>query len=338
MKTSFEKNRDIVISTRVRLARNLRDMVFPLRMSPEQAEEMIDRLSRPLLAHKPDGFTLTRLTGDNRLEAQAMVEQHLISPELAAGHRPRGVVLSEDNRLSVMLGEEDHVRIQALGTGLCLEECLQEALRVDELLDHAVEYAFDESLGYLTSCPTNLGTGLRASVMLHLPVLTGSGGMRDIVTAAGKMGLAVRGLYGEGSEASGALYQVSNQTTLGLTEEEIVSRVNDVALHMIAQERALRLHFRKQQPSVFDDRAWRAWGLLKHARRLSGEEGMRLLSDLRLGVSGGMLTLPMETLDALLQGIQPGVLSLAAEHTLSAEERDTVRADYVRKTLEDTQV
>ncbi len=325
--------RDIVISTRVRLARNLQDTWFPSRFTDEQSAALLDRLSKPLLDLGADHFRLIRLNGDNRMEARALVEQHLISPELASNQHPRGVVLSRDNRVSVMIGEEDHVRIQALGPGLCLDECLTNALRIDDILDQAVEFAFDETLGYLTSCPTNLGTGLRASVMLHLPLLTESGSMRDIVLAAGKMGLAVRGLYGEGTDAFGMLYQVSNQTTLGLTEEEIISRVCDIAQRIISNEYELREQYKSQQPIAFEDRVWRAWGLLNHARRLSSEEGMHLISDLRLGVSMGAYHVPVDRLDEMLTGIQPGVLILAHGQPLRSVERDTARAAYVRQAI-----
>ncbi|MDR3207271.1 MAG: protein arginine kinase [Oscillospiraceae bacterium] len=333
MKTTGGQRRDIALSARVRLARNLKDLPFPGRMDADQAEQALARLSKPLLDGGEDGFTLLRLDDGNRLEARALVERHLISPELAGGGQPRGVALSRDGGLSVMIGEEDHLRIQAMGPGLCLTECLREAQRADGLIERQETYAFDEALGYLTACPTNLGTGLRASVMLHLPALTGSGGMRDIVAAAGKMGLAVRGLYGEGTEASGALYQVSNQITLGLSEEEIVSRVSDVTLHIIAREEALRAQYKQRRPREYEDRVWRALGALERARRLSGEEAMKLLSDLRWGVSMGDIALPLETLDTLLPGIQPGVLTLSAARPLRPAERDAARADYVRETL-----
>ena len=327
------KHHDIALSTRVRLARNLENLFFPNRLNREQAEEAIKTLSSPLLSTANGMFQLTRLDQISRMEARALIERHLISPELANSPRPRGVILSSDHRLSVMLCEEDHLRIQSFSSGLCLGNCLREAFRVDDLIGAAVTYAFDEHLGYLTTCPTNLGTGLRASVMLHLPALTAAGGMSGIVTAAGKMGLAVRGLYGEGSEAFGALYQISNQVTLGQSEEEIISRVDDVAMHIIERERALRAQVKNHQLHDYEDRVWRALGILKHARRLSGEEGMRLLSDLRWGVSMGDLDLPLDLLDRLLEGIQPGILTLSSGRPLKAGERDAARAEYVRHQL-----
>ncbi|MCL2747308.1 MAG: ATP--guanido phosphotransferase [Oscillospiraceae bacterium] len=334
MSTEAQYHHDIALSTRVRLARNVENLFFPNRMSREMAEEAIISLSAPLLRAAGDGFTLMRLDQGNHLEARALVERHLISPELANSQRTRGVVLSVDERLSIMLCEEDHLRIQSFGSGLCLENCLREALRIDDLIGGAVAYAFDEHLGFLTACPTNLGTGLRASVMLHLPALTEAGLMRDIVAAVGKMGLAARGLYGEGSEAYGALYQMSNQITLGQNEEEIIGHVSNVALRVVDRERTLRARIKKSQTYEYEDRVWRAMGILKHARRLPGEEGMRLLSDLRWGVSMGDLDLPLSLLDELLEGIQPGVLTLGAMRPLRAAERDIARANYVRERLQ----
>ncbi|MDR1158778.1 MAG: protein arginine kinase [Oscillospiraceae bacterium] len=326
---------DIAVSTRIRLARNLADIPFPGRMSDEQAEEILEKVSglfRPLA----DGarFHTVRLTKENRLEARVLVEKHLISPEFAGSDRPHGVILSEERGVSVMVGEEDHIRIQTIGPGLCLEERMQEAQRVDEVIDGGLPYAFDGDFGYLTSCPTNLGTALRASVMLHLPALTESGAIREIIAAVGKMGLAVRGLYGEGSQVQGALYQVSNQATMGLAESEIISRVTIVVERIVEQERALRARFKSQRPVRFGDRVWRAWGLLAYARLLPGEETMRLLSDLRWGVAEGELPpVPMARLNDLLRDIQPGVLANAAGRMLDAGARDAARADAVRAAL-----
>lgn len=336
-KEDREKTRhdDIAVSSRARLARNLRDFPFPNRLKGDQAEKVLDLLSSIFLnIHGGRAFRLVRLTGENRLEGRVLVERHLISPELANGGKPRGVILSGDETVSIMLGEEDHARIQVLSPGLRLQECLKEALRVDDLIDEHVSYAFHEDLGYLTACPTNLGTALRASVMLHLSALTESGAIRDVVTAAGKMGLAVRGLYGEGSQIQGSLYQVSNQSTLGLTEAEIVSRVTAVVEHIITQETTLRQVYLTQQPQHFKNRVWRAWGLLTHARLLSSEEAMTLLSDLRWGVAEGELPpVPMMQLNSLIQDIQPGSLMQKAGRPLDAPERNAVRADIMRESL-----
>ncbi len=321
------------VSTRVRLARNVCELPFPARMTPAQREALISQVSAALLASPQDGFSAVSLTDANRLEAQGLVERHLISPELAAGDKPRAVLLSRDQRLSVMVGEEDHLRIQALLPGLALETALAEAFRADTLLDGALPYAFEEERGYLTACPTNLGTGLRASVMLHLPILTETGALRAIANTAGKMGLAVRGLYGEGSKAHGALYQISNQVTLGLSEEEIVARVGSVVEQILAREAEALAAFREKSPSVFENRVWRALGLLQNARLLSAEEGIALLSDLRLGL-GILPGVEEETLSALLTDIQPVQLILRAGEMLTPEARDRLRADVVRARLQ----
>ncbi len=319
---------EIVLSSRVRLARNLVRYPFPDRMSPEQQRELLDSV-----AAGGKEFQLTELTERDPLSARALMERHLISPEFAASRRIRGIILSRDESVSIMVGEEDHLRIQALGSGLCLQDCLDKAMAVDDLLERAGEYAYDEHLGYLTHCPTNLGTGLRASAMLHLPALTEAGPLRDIITAAGKLGFAVRGLYGEGSRSSGALYQISNQVTMGLSETETIRRLGEAVNNIIRGEEELRARLLKERPE-FSDRLWRAAGILSSARSISSRESMELLSQLRLGVAVGELKgVSIEQLNQLLRDTQPATLNLLGGGTLSEAERDSKRASMIRDTV-----
>lgn len=326
---------DIVISTRVRLARNLAEHPFPGRMSPETEEKLLSEVSEALVSSAGGAeFSLTDLRSISHTEAQALVERHLISPELAKGSGARGVVFSRDESISVMINEEDHIRIQVLGAGLCLEDCLKRAWQVDDLLEGRARYAFDERLGYLTHCPTNLGTGLRASVMLHLPALTESGEMRKIINACSKLGFAVRGLYGEGSSATGSIYQLSNQLTLGLSEEESIKKLSDAVRNIINSEKTMRDTRFSRDPDLFEDRIWRAAGTLTTARIIDSAEAAALLSELRCGLSMGLMRgADIAVLNRLSWETQPACLSLATG-AQDPRERDKKRAELIRRSLE----
>ena len=330
----MSKQDNTAVTTRVRLARNIRGVPFPGRTSEKQARRVLEMVSQPILETYPNARLFT-LEDNNRLEARILVEDHLISPELYAGKGIRAAVLSEDNYLSVMVGEEDHIRIQAMTSGMKLSEALAVAFQMDDLLDGKLPLAFDPKLGYLTACPTNLGTGLRASVMLHLPLLTDNGAIRDIAQTAGKLGLTVRGFYGEGTGASGALYQVSNQLTLGMDEQQIISRVEEFSRRLVKQEKALRRLYQERQAARMHDRVFRSWGILQNARLLSTDEAMNLWSDVRLGVCEEILPpVSIELLDQLLREMQPGhLLRRGGNRPLSPQERDEARAALVRETL-----
>ena len=312
------KEGDIVLSTRVRLARNLRDYPFPGKMTPAQEREVVDAIAKALASSKAgNDFQLIEISALPDLERRTLMEKHLISNDLAEGKGVRAVLLSNDESVSIMINEEDHLRIQVLGSGLCLEECLKKAIEIDDALDSALRYAFDETLGYLTKCPTNLGTGIRASVMLHLPALTKSGAIRSLATSVGKLGFVVRGLYGEGSMAKGALYQISNQMTLGFDEETIVKRLGDVLLQVIAHERNYRKEIMKSGKLRVEDQVWRSAGTLAYARSISTDEAMQLLSDLRMGASMGLIDTDIDKLNSLLWEIQPANLTKASGKTLT---------------------
>lgn len=317
---------DIALSSRTRLARNFADYPFPGRMDTEIEQKILNTAKDAM-----PNYTLLSLPETPPVRRGALMEQHLISPELAMAGNLRGVLLSPDESVSIMVNEEDHLRIQALLAGFSPREALRRAMEADAALEQSGRYAFDPRLGYLTRCPTNLGTGLRAGVMLHLPLLTESGAMRDLITAAGKLGFAVRGLYGEGTAAQGALYQISNQVTLGITEDEIVSRLERVVSSILYQERALRTRYLRDYPHQIGDRVWRAAGILSTARLLPLEEAMALLSDVRLGLACGILSgISMEEINTLLFEMQPNCILAAAGQPLDNAQMEQKRADFVR--------
>ena len=326
---------DIAVSTRVRLARNLKVYPFPGRMSEQQEMELLDSVSSFLTGTAGgSAFRFVNISDQDPITVGSMVEHHLISPELAIKRGRRGVVLSENNSVCIMINEEDHLRIQSIISGLNLKDCMVEVSRLDDLLDGSFHYAWSDQLGYLTHCPTNLGTGLRASVMLHLPSHTETGEIRTLVTNLGKLGFAVRGLYGEGSKAAGSLYQVSNQMTLGLSETETVDRLDEVVRNTIERERTLRKIIGEKNTVYLEDRIWRAYGILSHCRRITGEEAMNLLSDLRTGVAMDLLkSIPLSGLNKLISDIQSNSICSTEGKPLSEPARNIKRAGLIRELL-----
>lgn len=325
---------DIAVSTRVRLARNLKDYPFPGRMTEKQENEVLEKVSS-YLASSAGGstFRFLEIKSLDRVSAGTLVERHLISPELVY-KRGGGVVLSSDDSVSVMLNEEDHLRIQSILSGLRLKECLDTVMRLDDLLESNFKYAWDDQIGYLTHCPTNLGTGLRASLMLHLPAYTETGEIRRLLPNLGKLGFAVRGLYGEGTKAVGSLYQISNQMTLGLSEQEAIERLYEVVKSTIEREKMLRNVIMEQNPVLLEDRVWRAYGILSNARRISAEEAMKLISDLRTGISVGILDdIPVSELNRLIWYIQANCIISSVGRPLTDIECEQKRAELIRQAL-----
>jgi len=326
---------DVVISSRVRLARNLERYNFPARLGEAERLECAAHLREKVLAAglvEPDGYIL--LEERTPLERRFLVERHLISREHEDGEPGRAVAVGDQEILSVMVLEEDHLRLQILKSGFQPEATWRIATNVDDLLEKQLEYAFSPQLGYLTSCPTNVGTGLRASVMLHLPALVLTRHITKCFQAMAKIGLNVRGLYGEGTEASGDFYQISNQSSLGKSEEAIVRDLAAVVPEVLKYERNARKTLMSRDRGRIEDRVWRAYGMLKHARILSSEEAMTLLSALRLGVNTGMLAkTDAETVNELFIFSQPAHLQTRVGRELSPQERDVMRADFFRQRL-----
>ncbi len=324
---------EIAVSTRVRLARNVAEYPFQGYMTTEQQRALLDRAAA---AAKAAGLDLQLIEMDplSAAERRALVERHVISPDLAEGSGPRGVLVSQDESIAVMVGEEDHLRIQVFGSGLCPQALLKKASEIDDLFEREFGYAFSEKLGYLTKCPTNLGTGLRVSVMLHLPALAESGALQNLAQSAGSLGFAVRGLYGEGSKATGAYLQISNRMTLGVTEEELCQRIADACAQMVEREKKTRIALYERRRVDVEDQVFRAMGTLKYARKLSTAEAMNGLSQLRIGASLGVIDLNCGLLNDLLFAIQPASVAVrtAAE---GAEGRDVARARLLRDALKD---
>lgn len=319
---------DVVVSTRVRLARNISDVPFPSRISlPEDINKVHESAKSSLLV-SPE-FEYTHIADLTELDRRVLIEGHIISAELAAG-KNGGILCNKDKSVSVMIMEEDHYRLQSLGSGLSLNKTYDLADKLDNMLGGGVNYAFDEKLGFLSSCPTNVGTGLRASLMMHLPALTAAKGMQRISALVGKVGMTVRGAFGEGSAASGAFYQISNQITLGVTENEILSRLSSTAKKVIDFERGTRKELFSTLGVMLEDRVWRAVGLLKHARRISDGEAQKLISDTALGVSLGIVSgFTSGRLYKIMMDTRPATIA-SLSGRLKPQERDIVRADMLR--------
>ncbi|AQQ51738.1 protein arginine kinase [Planococcus lenghuensis] len=331
------ENTDIAMSTRIRLARNLTDYLFPYAFSEAEAKKVDETVSAVLENTGKEignSFTHIDIRETPDLKRQILVEKHLISPLLARGESPGSVLLSKNEELSVMVNEEDHLRIQSLQPGFRLQEAYEKANDLDSLLETKLPYAFHEKFGYLTSCPTNTGTGMRASVMLHLPALTMTRQIDRIISAISRLGMVVRGSYGEGSEALGNVYQISNQVTLGKSEYEILEDLESMTLQVIEQERRSRRAIMEQSPFALEDRIYRSFGILTHARLLSTEEAARCLSDVRLGIDLELIKdIDMSILNELMIFMQPAFLQQYAEKPLQPNERDRARADLFRERL-----
>jgi protein arginine kinase len=326
---------DVVISTRVRLARNLKQYPFPARATDKQREAVEQKVKDALLSGNSilsKEFRFLPLESASEEEAVSLVERHIVSPEFIANAKGRGFLISKDERISIMVNEEDHVRIQVLHEGLALSEAAEMADRIDTLLNESLRFAFDSELGYLTQCPTNLGTGMRASVMLHLPALTENGAMSRISTNLSKLGLVIRGTYGEGSNVIGAMYQLSNQITLGLSEKEAVENLQNITMQLISEERKTRASLSKN--INVQDKVGRSAGVLKNARLLSCDEYMKLISNVRFGIAEKLLSgITLEDIHTLTVAVQPATMAAAHGSNLSAGQRDILRADEVRKAL-----
>ncbi|QOS98600.1 protein arginine kinase [Brevibacterium sp. JNUCC-42] len=328
---------DIVISTRLRIARNLRQHPFPLLATDSQAEEVVQKVMEVIDSpsmKKKGTFELLCMEEMKPLEKRVLVEKHLISPNLAEESRKGAVILSEDESISVLVNEEDHLRIQVFLPGFQLREAWEKGSKMDDIFEKQVNYAFDEKRGYLTSCPTNVGTGIRASVMLHLPALVMTQQINRILQAITQVGLVVRGLYGEGSEAVGNLFQLSNQVTLGMSEADIISNLYSVASQIIEQEREARQYLQEHSRISIEDRIFRSYGILTHARTVESKEAAQRLSDVRLGIDLGYLQACSPfVVNELLVSTQPGFLQYDAGQKLTAEQRDERRAHVIRKRL-----
>lgn len=327
---------DIVLSSRIRFARNLDEYNFPTLFTNGEAEGVIDTIMERVNSSSFSGGKMELINMDEipPLQKRVLVEKHLISPHLAENSVHGACLLSENEEISIMLNEEDHIRIQCLFPGFQLTEALKAANEIDDWLEEHVNYAFDEKFGYLTSCPTNAGTGLRASVMMHLPGLVMTQQMNRIVPAINQLGLVVRGIYGEGSEALGNIFQISNQITLGKSEEDIAEDLKSVVSQIISQERSAREALAKTSNIQLEDRVFRSYGILANSRIIETKEAAQCLSDLRLGIDMGYIeNISKSILNELMILTQPGFLQQYAGGPLRPNERDIRRAALIRERL-----
>jgi protein arginine kinase len=325
----------IVVSSRVRLARNLRDRAFPGWAKKAERTAILELIKPDVEALPEMQEAFSELLQDlSALDKQVLVERHLISREHAAKSAGSAVVMNRKQTLSIMLNEEDHLRMQSIRSGLQLRQAFKLADKIDSALESKLDFAYDSKLGYLTACPTNVGTGMRASAMLHLPGLVLSELINQVIQAVNKIGLAVRGLYGEGTEAMGNLFQISNQTTLGEKEDEIIGRLSKVIETIIEKEHDAREVLIQKKPSTLWDQIGRAYGLLTYAHAMTSKEALNLLSIVKLGIDLGAFPedkrLPI---DELFITTQPAHLQKSTQQKLNAEERDHFRAQIIRDRL-----
>lgn len=326
------KNADTVISSRVRLARNINGYPFASRLDAAGANEIIEKVSAPL---ESAGFRKINFADLSPIMTTSYVERHYVSPEFANQESPHALLLQEQIGVAVMVCEEDHLRIQSILPGLALEEAYKNAQQTEKRLDEDFDFAYNEELGYLTHCPTNLGTGMRASVMMFLPALTRGGYMDSLASQLSKIGLTVRGLFGEGSGAAGSMYQISNQITLGITEEETLKKLKEAVRQISEKEQAARKSISGEALDRLTDKILRAVGTLKHAYMISSAEFIKLFSLVRFGISLGLVSdISYEQLGTLLVEAMPATLTLSSESTPRSETaRDKLRAQKIKTVL-----
>lgn len=320
-----KQGEDIIVSSRVRLARNYRELPFEDRMTPEQKKAVWEKVKNALSGNVME-FRADKISELSDIDRRVLVEAHLMSPAMLREHSDGGIILSKDKSISVLVNEEDHLRMQCICGGNHLREAWELLDKLDDLLENEKPFAFDEKFGYLTACPTNVGTGMRASVMLHLPALQMTGYLNRVLKEAGKLGIDIRGIFGEGSEMQGSLVQLSNQATLGVTEAETIERVEKVIDYVVKQERAARERLQKEIPIDLEDRIMRSYGLLKFAKKMTSKELLERWSDVRLGILLGYVRdMSLSDMGRLLVESGAAHIEKQAGKALSPDERDVLR-------------
>lgn len=329
--TNKGKENDVCLSSRVRVARNIHGYPFTERMTDEQAEELVGKIKS--VFDGCDGWESVDFSSLNGFERASMAEKHLVSREFASKTKDALLVKNENESVYIMALEEDHVRIQCIKSGLDLESAMMSAYKAEEILDSALDIAYSEQVGYITHCPTNLGTGMRASVMLHLPAYTEAGGIRSLAFQLAKLGLTIRGMNGEGSAATASLYQISNQVTLGVSEDDILSKLGKVVDEIIAQERRLREKYSAEKKDDIAENSRRKYGIFMYAGRLSTSELCDIYSEMRLASSMGLCDVPTEVLDEMMFSCMPNTVAASIGGERTPRERDEARAAAVRSIL-----
>lgn len=327
---------DLIMTSRVRLARNIDRIVFPHKISNEKGKELVKKVESAFYSDglKKKDYKTIRLWETDKVTQASLFEQHLISSNMINNASKAAVILGSDDSESIMINEEDHLRIQCIYRGYNLEGAFTAANRIDDQLERHLDFAFDEKYGYLTACPTNVGTGMRASVMVHLPFIAADNRVEESLYALSKLGMAIRGIYGEGSKALGNIYQISNQITLGITEMETLDSLKAVVNKITMQETVAREAAYKKHKYEIEDRVARALGTLKSAVLLTSSECLKLLSDVRLGVEMGIIkTVSTATVDDLFMDAQPATIQKQSKKNLTEKQRDLARAKLVKRKI-----
>lgn len=322
----------IVISTRIRLARNIDSVPFP--SSLKDKEKVTNDIKNAVLKSNStlaNDFEFINLDSLSKQKRLSLEEEHLISPQMLDGNS-KSVLINKDKTMSIMLMEEDHIRLQVIQSGLALDEAYETASRVDDVIEESLTYAFDETFGYLTACPTNAGTGLRASVMMHLPALTLTKNIGRVANASTGFGIEVRGLYGEGTAADGNLYQISNRVTMGLSEKEILEKLKGVVHQITEMEEKARKSLEENSLNALSDRIFRSYGILKYARSIASAEAQERLSDIMLGADMGIIK-PDGKISPLECMIKSAPSLISGGEELPPEKRDTLRAEFIRNNI-----
>lgn len=324
------KDSDVIVSSRIRLARNIKEFPFKLKMTKEDKEKLIEKVKfiSPSIGY---GLKFFHLKDIDDITKMALVEKHIISPEIALNkEQEEAILINKEENICIMLNEEDHIRLQVFTSGLDLQNTLNLAIELDEKLDELLGFSYKKEYGYLTACPTNVGTGLRASVMVHLPALRITGNLSKVLHIVNNFGMTIRGSYGEESRAKSDIYQISNNQTLGMTETEIVANLENITKKVVEQERLARKYLTKNSDEL-EDKVYRSYGVLTNARKLSSEECDSLLSDVKLGTDLGIISeLNDKKVKELILDTKPASLQKRVGKVLGAKERDKQRAQTVR--------
>lgn len=332
---------DIVLSSRIRLARNIKDDPFPNKMNEEDGKDIVKKVEEAFYSspYMEENFNTIYLWQNDDISNISYLEKHLISRKLVGNKGKAAFIIDHSETASIMINEEDHIRLQSIAGGLNLKEALDYANKLDDLLEEKLDYAFDSKLGFLTSCPTNLGTGLRASVMVHLPALTVNNVLPGLLNALTQVGMTIRGLYGEGSKGQGNLYQISNQLTLGLSEDEVLTNLTGVINEIINREKLERDRVLSKNRLEIEDKIYRSMGILKSALILNTEETLNLLSNVRLGVEMGILKNVDKTiLNKLLVEIQSATILKYNDEKIGEKEVNLYRAKLVKDKLKNISI
>lgn len=330
------KNDDIVLSSRVRLARNIKGIPFPNKIGETEGRQVVEIIKNAFLKSKDENvsYNTINMWEIDELLGGTYIEKHLISEVLLENRDKSAFIVDSEDTVSIMINEEDHLRLQSISSGLNLKECYEVVNNIDNILEEELDFAYDERLGYLTSCPTNIGTGLRASVMIHLPMLTKLGSIEKLINMLSKMGMTIRGLFGEGSKGYGNLYQISNQVTLGPSESEIIDNLIVVVDKIIKEEKEARRGYLNNYRNEFEDKIMRSLGILKYCRILSTKEALELLSYLRMGVEMNIITgIERNLINKLTIESLPATIQSEFSSVLNENERNIKRAEIMRKIL-----